>query len=403
MSFSHDILHLTNEHDCFDGRIFNKELAALSKNYNCYLITKGNSDNMLVSLGKKLFSPGVYNNITLFPFSLIYKSIFIKVIRKFFPFIFYNFLVPLVIVRKFILLCKSNNIKPSVIHYHELSFSPIANLLKKHFKCKLIFDCHEFYFSYYFEKAFNYKNLKKSARTLLQLKDAVHNADAIISVTKNLDNIISLMSKTQKHIIVYNCSNFPIQEKQAKNNFDKLVLVHEGSLKFNRGLSLMLELFTDDYLREHIVLKIIGNLPEKELTYFREKKVTCSITDSMLEITGWVDYEKVHEHLIGDIGIIFFEKTFNAYFSMPNKLFNYINVGLPILSVQCAEVSDFILEHKIGVIVERNIDSIKKGLHELMANYNYYQQNIKIAQKSFAWENEKTKLLSLYEELLKSE
>jgi glycosyltransferase involved in cell wall biosynthesis len=120
----------------------------------------------------------------------------------------------------------------------------------------------------------------------------------------------------------------------------------------------------------------------------------------MIEITGWIDYEKVHEYLTGDIGIIFFEKAFNAYYSMPNKLFNYINAGLPILSVQCAESSELITTNKIGVIVERDINSIREGLHELITNYDYYQQNVRNAQKLFSWKNEEIKLLSLYKNLL---
>jgi glycosyltransferase involved in cell wall biosynthesis len=396
----HTILHISSDHSSFDDRIFYKELISLSEHYNCYLIAGGNSAGMLTKMGNKLCtSPGIYNSVNIIPYPLLVKNIFARAFRKFFPNI-YNLFFNEFIYRKIVQLCIKNNIRPVILHYHDLSFFKVAKRMQIYFHCKLIFDCHEFYFSYYIEKKFNYRNLQKSAKSLLYLKNAVHNADATISVTKNLDNIVSLMSSNQKHIVVYNSSIFPVMEKQKNVNSNKVTLIHEGSLKFNRGLSLMLELFEDDFFRKQSFLRIVGNLPDKELNYFQKKKNDYAIDDTMIEITGWIDYENVYEYLSGDIGIIFFEKTFNAYYSMPNKLFNYINAGLLILSVQCAESSELITANKIGVIVERDIDSIKEGLHELITNYDYYQQNVRNTQELFSWKNEEIKLLSLYKNLL---
>ena len=392
------ILHISNEHPSFDCRIFYKELISLSKHYNCYLIAGGNSDGMLTTMGKELRPVGVYNGITVIPYPIkLVKNIILRAFRKFFPFIFFPIYDNLCCY-KLITLCKKYNITPSLLHYHDLDFSKYAKKLKQYFNCKLIFDCHEFYFSYFFRKL-TFGNLKKASKNLLLLKDAVRTADTTISVTRNLDNIISLMNNNQNHAIVYNCSVLPIINNPWDRN-GKIVLVHEGTMSFNRGLKLMLELFTDVFFRDRIKLKIVGSISGKELEYFEAKKKEYDIDDSMIELTGWIDYEMLHEHLFGAIGLLFFEKTFNTYYGMPNKLYNYLNAGLPILSTHLAESSEFISNNKIGCIVERNITSIKNGLNEMIINYDYYMNNVINARQVYSWENEEKKLFSIYEILL---
>jgi len=397
------ILHISNNHSSFDDRIFYKELVSLSKYYDCYLISGGNADGMLSTMGKDLRPAGVYNNVNIIPYPIKYiKNVFIRAFRKFFPRLF-NIMFDGICYRKLKKVCVKNNIKPSILHYHDLDFSKIAQKLQKYFNCKLIFDCHEFYFSYFFEKKLNYNNLKKAAKNLLLLKDAVRTVDATISVTKNLDNIISLINNNKEHIVIYNSSLIPITNNRVNNepNEERLILVHEGTLGFNRGLKLMIELFKDDFFRKKVKLKIIGVIKGKEFEYFEQKRKEYDINNSMIEFTGWVDYNDLEKYLTGKIGLLFFEKTFNTYYGMPNKLFNYINAGLPILSTQCAELSDFITNNKIGCNVERNTDFIKNGINEIITNYDYYKKNIEEAQKLYTWENDQNKLLSLYDGLLK--
>jgi glycosyltransferase involved in cell wall biosynthesis len=162
----------------------------------------------------------------------------------------------------------------------------------------------------------------------------------------------------------------------------------------------MLELFTDEYFRNNVKLKIIGSLKGAEETFFYDFCKEYKIDNNMVEVTGWIPYEKLPDYLFGNIGIIFFEKTFNAYYSMPIKLFNYISASMPILSTHCAELSEFIEYNKIGCIVERDISSIKTGLKELVSNYSFYLKNIQNIQYSVSWETEKSKLLGLYQNLL---
>jgi glycosyltransferase involved in cell wall biosynthesis len=392
------ILHISNDHSSFDDRIYYKELISLSFSYKCYLIAGGTVKGSLNTMGQDMLTPGLYNNIMVLPFPIgKIDYLFMRIVRKMFH-IMYKKIYDYIYYHKLIVTCKKNNITPLIIHYHDLNLFIIAKKLKKHFNCKLIFDCHEYYFSYPIDRELNYLNLLKSAQCLMSIKKAISNSDAVISTAINCDNMISLM-KNNNHIVIYNTSVLPV--RSGKNiGKDKIVLVHEGSMKFNRGLRLMLDIFNDTYFREHIKLKIVGDIYGDERKYFEQKKQEYQIDDSMIEVTGWIKYEELSKYLIGNIGIMFFEKSFTTYYSMPNKLFNYISSGLPILCVHGAESSDFIFQNKIGCIVERDSDSIKIGINTIIENYDFYLNNILNAQGSFSWRNDEKKLLELYGNLI---
>jgi hypothetical protein len=221
------ILHISNAHSSFDDRIFYKELVSLSSQYACYLIAGGNKKGLLTTMGSDMVPTGIYNDVHITPFPVKYHvNIIVRAFRKLFPAVYraiYNF----VCVKRLIAICRRNTIKPVIIHFHDLGLADVAKRIKEYFNAKLIFDCHEFYFGYPLANGLNYLNLLRASKSLIALKNAVRNSDGVISVSKNMDNIISLMMKNDNHIVVYNSSvQPPATEKRELK--DKVVLVHEG-------------------------------------------------------------------------------------------------------------------------------------------------------------------------------
>lgn len=68
-----------------------------------------------------------------------------------------------------------------------------------------------------------------------------------------------------------------------------------------------------------------------------------------------------------DIGIIPFKPlSFNLNYCMPNKLFEYIQSRLMLLSTPLAEVSEFIKNHNVGIVAEGFcVKEIAKAINEL--------------------------------------
>ncbi len=85
---------------------------------------------------------------------------------------------------------------------------------------------------------------------------------------------------------------------------------------------------------------------------------------------------------------------------MPNKLFNYHTIGIPVISTHCADLSETIEKLGTGIVVERSVSAIKDGLKELVEHYEEYQKRVLVYQGLFQWPVDELRLFSIYERVL---
>ena len=84
-----------------------------------------------------------------------------------------------------------------------------------------------------------------------------------------------------------------------------------------------------------------------------------------------------------------------------NKLFEYIQARLPILSSNTAGFAS-VMKEKMGIIIENhdNVESIKKAVIEIQnLDKNDTQEALEMAAQQYNWENQEQKLLAIYKGL----
>lgn len=90
----------------------------------------------------------------------------------------------------------------------------------------------------------------------------------------------------------------------------------------------------------------------------------------------------------------------NYRFSLPNKLFDYIQCGVPVLASDLVEVKNIIQQYDIGAIVGSVFPlELAKKINEVMKDdykQKLWSENLKQAAADLNWENEKEKLLELF-------
>jgi len=100
--------------------------------------------------------------------------------------------------------------------------------------------------------------------------------------------------------------------------------------------------------------------------------------------------------VLADVGVTMDKDTnVNYRYSLPNKLFDYIQCGLPVLATNLLEVQKVITQHKVGAIVDdlspkalaHSLGSFLNDDEALMA----CKRNAKIAAEELCWEKEKMK------------
>jgi glycosyltransferase involved in cell wall biosynthesis len=105
--------------------------------------------------------------------------------------------------------------------------------------------------------------------------------------------------------------------------------------------------------------------------------------------------------MLADFGLTLDRDTnLNYRFSLPNKLFDYIHAGLPILATRLPEVEKIVTGYDIGVITDSLESKILAGKMLEMTNdkvrLDTWKKNLLIAAAELCWEKEEEKFLELF-------
>ena len=82
---------------------------------------------------------------------------------------------------------------------------------------------------------------------------------------------------------------------------------------------------------------------------------------------------------------------------MPNKFFEYIAAGIPILVHKAHECAHWVNKCKLGIVLD-SLDDIKDP-DSFLKDADEYKPNVWAAQKEFSMENEVLNIVKLYEGL----
>ncbi len=96
------------------------------------------------------------------------------------------------------------------------------------------------------------------------------------------------------------------------------------------------------------------------------------------------------------------DNNLNYRFSLPNKLFDYIHAGLPVLATRLPEVEKIIVEYDIGLITDsvepKELASKMKAMMTDKSQLDKWKKNLLIASRDLCWEKEEKKFLEVFDD-----
>lgn len=94
----------------------------------------------------------------------------------------------------------------------------------------------------------------------------------------------------------------------------------------------------------------------------------------------------------------------NYLFNLPNKIFDYIQAGVPVAAFPIPEVKNIIEQYQCGICFKsQNPECMADQVMQLMENKQLYEklkENSLAAAKELCWEKEKDKLIAIYQDFL---
>lgn len=195
-------------------------------------------------------------------------------------------------------------------------------------------------------------------------------------------------------------SNIPSTEFIKKIKGTKKMLILQGSgINIDRGAEEALEMM--QYV-ENAILYIIGY--GDVFNILKEKRKLLNIENKVI-ILDRMPYKKLLEYTkVADLGLSLDKNTnLNYEYSLPNKIFDYIQCNTPILASSRKLVAKLITKHNIGkVTTTHNPKKLAEIVNEILDNkkeYETWKTNLKKTAEIYNWENESKKLIEIYKNL----
>jgi glycosyltransferase involved in cell wall biosynthesis len=192
-----------------------------------------------------------------------------------------------------------------------------------------------------------------------------------------------------------------IDKKELGLPVDKKIILLQGAgININRGAEEALEAIT--YVQGALLLiigdgDVVAGLKNMMVAHHLENKV---IFKPKMPPEQLVSYTR-----LCDIGLSLDKDTnINYKYSLPNKLFDYIQAGIPVLCTNLPEVAKIVDTWQIGKVTDDLNPQLLAGIMNEMLNNNgqmkLWKQNLVKAAEELCWENEEKELLKVYEKLL---
>lgn len=287
--------------------------------------------------------------------------------------------------------------KADIIHCNDLNSLPVGLLIKLFGRGKkIVYDCHE-----YETEANGLKGAEKTAKRWLERK-LIRYTDTVITVSNSIANEYARLYNIPKPHLVLNC---PAYKEQSKQNLfreslgiraDQTIFLYQGRLSKGRGIELLLEAFSDlDTDKNVLVCMGYGSLEDliqektqKQKTIFFHPAVTLDI---LLDYTSSADY-----------GASFSEDSCLSHrYCLPNKMFEYLMAGLPVLTSNLFEMKRLVETENVGVVAKENTaHSFKVAIEaSLNQDYDVIRENVFSVRKKYCWEEQEKVLKEIYNAL----
>lgn len=262
----------------------------------------------------------------------------------------------------------------------------------------LIYDSHE-----YFTEVPELVSRPKVQRVWKRIEEyVVPKLPEMITVNQSIADLFHEKYGIKVHIIrnipMRKMLPAPASRQEVGLDPNKHILVLQGSgINIHRGSEELLDAMR--YL-DDCQLVIIGG---GDVLPILKEKVAANHWDDRVKFFPRMPYQQMMAITqLAELGFTLDKDTnLNYRFSLPNKLFDYIQAGVPIIASHLTEIERIITDYNIGTFIDNHepktiAATIQNALNDEKI-LSLWKNNLIFAAQNLCWENEEGVLLTIYE------
>ncbi len=196
---------------------------------------------------------------------------------------------------------------------------------------------------------------------------------------------------------IWKGENIPSRKEMGLPENKKILIVQGAGINIDRGIEELVEAMTQIY--ESAILLIVGSGDVIEIL---KEKVEILKLENRVLFYGKRPYQEMMAFTHhADWGISIDKDTnMNYRFSLPNKIFDYINASTPIICSDLTEIRKIVATHEVGVFIPSHEPKILADfINDLLdqpEQHATFVANCKKAAPVLCWENEEKVLREIY-------
>jgi glycosyltransferase involved in cell wall biosynthesis len=180
---------------------------------------------------------------------------------------------------------------------------------------------------------------------------------------------------------------------------DKKIIILQGAgINVQRGAEELVEAF--QYINDDFLLLIIGS---GDVIHQLKANVVKLQLQNKVKFIDKIPAAELRQYTVNsDLGVtIDKDSNLNYHFSLPNKVFDYVHAGIPVLATKLPEIENIVKTYQVGTFIENHQpDHIAERIQSFLNSDDYLicKANTQKAAAENNWQTEKQKLIKLIHE-----
>jgi glycosyltransferase involved in cell wall biosynthesis len=292
-----------------------------------------------------------------------------------------------------------------VYHAHDITALPACYLAAVLRRKRLVFDAHELPVT---DPSITRRPLLRRF-TILLLRGMMPRCDGVITVSPP---IIPELQRRYGGPTAALVRNLPVYQPPVAS--DRLrqylnlgpetrIALYQGGIQDNRALDKLV--YAARFLAPNTIIVFLGKGPAQARL---EALITEMGVGDRVKIIPAVPYEELLEWTASaDIGLTLFDPGWSVSIQLclPNKLFEYLMAGLPVLTSPLEAIVDILQRYEVGrVVASLEPEAVGKAINDFLTDPQALAQMranaLQASERELHWEIERQCLIDFYQHLV---